>query len=112
MEELLKSILHLGIGVGKTMQDGFQISSSDPQGVLFDLISKGENADDEMINNLRGYIEDVSSMATEYEIKSKEVFESILGALQDLDSNNLVEDIGAKVSDIMSKINGNSSSQV
>ena len=112
MEEILKSILHLGVGVGKTIEDGFQVSSSDPQGILFELISIGENADDESVNMLRGYIEDVSNMANEYEIKAKEVFEGLVTAVQNIDTGNLVEDINQKVADIMSGMNGNSSTRV
>ena len=104
MEELLKNVLHLGVGVSETIQDGFQINSSDPQGILFELISKGKSVDDGTVNQLRGYIEEISNSTAEYQVKAREIFESLVTAVQNLDTNNIVEDINTKVAEIMSKI--------
>ena len=106
MEEILKSLLHLGVGVVKTVEGGFKVDSTDPQGILTEVINKGETADDEVVERLRGYIDQVTSLANEYESKAKEVFESLAASLQNIDVNNIVDDLGQKFNDIVAQVRG------
>ena len=112
MDEIFKKLLHLGVGIVKTVQDGFQVTSTDPQGMLFEMISKGEAADDENIQRLRSYIDNITGLANDYESKSKEIFESLYASLQNVDANNLITDLNQKFNDIVGKIKGGSGTQI
>ncbi len=106
MEDVLKSLLHLGVGIVKTVEDGFQVNSTDPQGIIFELINKGEVSDDNAVEQIRTYIENVTNLANEYEMKAKEIFESLAASLQNIDMNNLVQDLNDKFNEILAQVTG------
>jgi len=111
MEDILKSLLHLGVDIAKTVEDGFQVNSTDPEGILLELINKGETADDQSIDQIRTYIENVTNLANEYELKAKEIFQSLTSSLQNLDVNNLVADLQQKFDDILAQVTGGGTSK-
>ncbi len=106
-ENLVKKIVSLGIGVGKTVQEGTQDIMKNIETELNGLIKKGEESDDEVSHKIKSFVEDgvknlnnvvenstfsASEIFSQIQRTSEELIGKIKGLLDPNDSTKTKED--------------------
>lgn len=108
MEEIIKSIVNLGIGVVKTVEDGFQINATDLQGILAELVAKGDQAQDENAMKVKELVDQLIQVANDGEAQARELLDSVVSSLSEVDISSLTTDLQAKIQELIDSVRGNS----
>lgn len=106
MEELLKSILNLGIGAAKGLEDNLQTAFKAAEQGINDLINKGNTSGDDGATRVKTFVNDLLLSVKDYESKAKEMSESLTSALKEFQSSGKgrAEELQKRIEEITKSI--------
>lgn len=106
MEELLKKLVNLGIGVAKGLEDNLQTAFKTAEQGINDLIAKGGLPGDGGSENVRKFVNDLLVSVRDYEARAREMSGNLTAALREFQTNGQgrLEDLQKRIDEITNSI--------
>lgn len=105
MEEMLKKIVNLGIGAVKVLEANLETTFRRAEEGVSEMIAKGDSASDETSVRVKQFVDELLGSVKDYENKAKELTESLVATLKEIDpTGEKVGDLDKKIDDLQKKV--------